>query len=85
MSHFHVELDLLVPNLTIVSSLQNAPEINDIVTPAHLDVLIVNIIRGTALSAACLWILGRRAAVSQIPSRFIDIVTEIQGFRFVRL
>ncbi|XP_070762156.1 NLR family CARD domain-containing protein 3 [Enoplosus armatus] len=59
---------------------ENAPVINDNYTQAHPDVLIVNIIRGTVLRRARIWILGRRAAVSQIPSRFIDVVTEIQGF-----
>ncbi|XP_030261330.1 NACHT, LRR and PYD domains-containing protein 3-like [Sparus aurata] len=59
---------------------ENAPVINDNYTPAHPDVLIVNIIRGTVLRGARVWILGRRAAVSQIPSQFVDAVTEIQGF-----
>ncbi|XP_044059459.1 NACHT, LRR and PYD domains-containing protein 3 [Siniperca chuatsi] len=59
---------------------ENAPVINDNYTQAHPDVLIVNIIRGTVLRGARVWILGRRAAVSQIPSQFIDVVTEIQGF-----
>ncbi|XP_063320036.1 uncharacterized protein LOC134618529 isoform X2 [Pelmatolapia mariae] len=59
---------------------KNAPVINDNNTPAHPDVLVVNIIRGTVLRGARLWILGRRGAVSQIPSKFIDAVTEIQGF-----
>ncbi|XP_035536400.1 NLR family CARD domain-containing protein 3-like [Morone saxatilis] len=59
---------------------ENAPVINDNYTQAHPDVLIVNIIRGTVLRGARIWILGRRAAVSQIPSQFIDLVTEIQGF-----
>lgn len=60
---------------------QNAPVIKDSCTPAHLDVLMVNLIRGTLLPGGCVWILGRRAAVSQIPSQFLDVVTEIQGFR----
>ncbi|XP_073346310.1 protein NLRC3 [Pagrus major] len=59
---------------------ENAPVINGNHTPAHPDVLIVNIIRGTVLRGARVWILGRRAAVSQIPSQFVDAVTEIQGF-----
>ncbi|XP_041796673.1 NACHT, LRR and PYD domains-containing protein 6 [Chelmon rostratus] len=59
---------------------ENAPVINDNYTQAHPDDLIVNIIRGTVLRGARVWILGRRAAVSQIPSQFIDAVTEIQGF-----
>ncbi|XP_034460185.1 protein NLRC3 [Hippoglossus hippoglossus] len=59
---------------------ENAPVINDNYTQAHPDVLIVNIIRGTLLHGACIWILGRRGAVSQIPSELIDVGTEIQGF-----
>nr|XP_020497426.1 NACHT, LRR and PYD domains-containing protein 6-like isoform X1 [Labrus bergylta] len=59
---------------------ENAPVVNDNNTQTHPDVMIVNIIRGTLLRGARVWILGRRAAVSQIPSKFIDLVTEIQGF-----
>ncbi|KAK2847106.1 hypothetical protein Q5P01_010105 [Channa striata] len=59
---------------------ENAPELNDNYTKAHPDNLIVNIIRGTVLRGARLWILGRAAAVSQIPPQFIDVFTEIQGF-----
>lgn len=66
-----------------VCSLQNVPVIKDSCATAHLDVLIVNLIRGTLLPGGCVWILGRRAAVSQIPSQFIDVVTEIQGFRYL--
>lgn len=58
-----------------------APEIADSCCPAQLDHLIVNIIRGNMLRGALVWILGRQAAVSQIPSQFIDVVTELQGFR----
>ncbi|KAG7226029.1 hypothetical protein INR49_018639 [Caranx melampygus] len=59
---------------------ESAPVINDMNTQAHPDVLIVNIIRGSVFPGALIWILGRRAAVSQIPSQFVDVVTEIQGF-----
>ncbi|CAJ1065642.1 nuclear mitotic apparatus protein 1-like [Xyrichtys novacula] len=59
---------------------ENARVINDNHTKAHPDTLIVNIIRGNVLPGAWVWILGRSAAVSQIPSNFIDVVTEIQGF-----
>ncbi|KAM6932910.1 protein NLRC3 [Xenentodon cancila] len=59
---------------------ENAPEVSDGSKPEHPDVLIVNIIRGTLLHGAHVWILGRRAAVSQIPSKFVDVVTELQGF-----
>ncbi|CAK6967311.1 protein NLRC3 [Scomber scombrus] len=59
---------------------ENAPVITDIHTKANPDVLVVNIFRGTVLRGARVWVLGRRAAVSQIPSKFIDLFTEIQGF-----
>ncbi|KAF3847847.1 hypothetical protein F7725_020875 [Dissostichus mawsoni] len=45
----------------------NAPVINDNVTKATPSVLVVNIVRGTVLRGARVWILGRRTAISQIP------------------
>ncbi|XP_076002194.1 NLR family CARD domain-containing protein 3 [Genypterus blacodes] len=59
---------------------ENSPVLTDSHAPAHPDVLIVNLIRGNLLPGAFVWILGRRAAVSQIPAELIDVVTEIQGF-----
>lgn len=59
---------------------KNAPVVKDNYTQALPDVLIVNILRGTLLPGACIWILGRCGAVSRIPSELIDVVTEIQGF-----
>uniref|UniRef100_A0A8C6TXP1 NLR family, CARD domain containing 3-like n=1 Tax=Neogobius melanostomus TaxID=47308 RepID=A0A8C6TXP1_9GOBI len=59
---------------------KNTPIINDSHVPAKLDDLIVNLIRGTLLPNAQVWILGRPAAVSQIPSQYVDAFTEIHGF-----
>ncbi|CAL8234165.1 unnamed protein product [Arctogadus glacialis] len=59
---------------------KNTPVLSDSHTPAHLDVLIVNLIRGKLLPSACIWILGRQAAVSTIPPELIDAVTDIHGF-----
>ncbi|XP_056139491.1 NLR family CARD domain-containing protein 3 [Lampris incognitus] len=59
---------------------KSTPIITDIYTPVPLDTLIVNLIRGNLLPAAHIWILGRRAAVSDIPAELIDVVTEIQGY-----
>lgn len=60
---------------------KNTPMIKDSnATAKVLDHLIVNLIRGTLLPHAQVWILGRQAAVSQIPSEFIDVFTEIHGF-----
>ncbi|KAK0140587.1 Protein NLRC3 [Merluccius polli] len=59
---------------------KKTPVVSDSRTAAHLDVLIVNLIRGNLLPSACIWILGRQAAVSNIPPEFIDAVTDIDGF-----
>lgn len=60
---------------------KNTPIIKESNAPAKvLDHLVVNLIRGNLLPNARLWILGRGAAVSRIPSEYIDAFTEIHGF-----
>ncbi|PWA20476.1 hypothetical protein CCH79_00003725 [Gambusia affinis] len=59
---------------------QNAPVVTDNDAKAHISTLIVNLIRGNLLPNARLWILGRRAAITEIPSKFVDVVAELQGF-----
>ncbi|XP_043976120.1 protein NLRC3 [Gambusia affinis] len=59
---------------------QNASVVTDNDAKAHISTLIVNLIRGNLLPNARLWILGRRAAITEIPSKFVDVVAELQGF-----
>ncbi|KAL0973453.1 hypothetical protein UPYG_G00203840 [Umbra pygmaea] len=59
---------------------KNTPDVTDINTPISLDSLLVNLIRGSLLPRALLWLTGRRAATTQIPPKYIHRVYEIQGY-----
>ncbi|XP_050958495.1 protein NLRC3-like [Labeo rohita] len=53
---------------------------HDVSSPASLDVLLTNLIKGNLLPSALIWITTRPAAASKIPPDCIDRETEIRGF-----
>ncbi len=53
---------------------------SDVSSPASLDVLLTNLIKGNLLPSALFWITTRPAAASKIPPDCIDRLTEIRGF-----
>uniref|UniRef100_A0A8C1XSP6 NACHT domain-containing protein n=1 Tax=Cyprinus carpio TaxID=7962 RepID=A0A8C1XSP6_CYPCA len=52
----------------------------DVSSPASLDVLLTNLIKGNLLPSALIWITTRPEAASKIPPYCIDRLTEIRGF-----
>nr|XP_054588487.1 protein NLRC3 [Nothobranchius furzeri] len=55
--------------------------LTDVTESAPVDVLIINLIRRKLLPSAHLWITTRPAAANQIPPEFVDMVTEVRGFK----
>ncbi|XP_070703359.1 NACHT, LRR and PYD domains-containing protein 3-like [Pempheris klunzingeri] len=52
----------------------------DVTKPVAVERLLMNLIKGTLLPSARLWITARPAAASQLSRDFVDIVTEVRGF-----
>uniref|UniRef100_A0A8C1MN19 NACHT domain-containing protein n=1 Tax=Cyprinus carpio TaxID=7962 RepID=A0A8C1MN19_CYPCA len=61
-------------------SFEGNETLSDVSSPASLDVLLTNLIKGNLLPSALIWITTRPAAASKIPPDCIDRVTEIRGF-----
>lgn len=55
-------------------------KVTDTKEAASLDVLLTNLIQGNLLPSGNIWITSRPSAASQIPSKHVDLVTEVAGF-----
>ncbi|XP_039511412.1 NACHT, LRR and PYD domains-containing protein 12-like isoform X2 [Pimephales promelas] len=64
--------------LTLMFS--DSEKVSDVTESTSVGVLMSNLMKGDLLPSALIWITTRPAAANQIPSKYINRVTEIQGF-----
>ncbi|XP_039523107.1 NACHT, LRR and PYD domains-containing protein 3-like isoform X3 [Pimephales promelas] len=64
--------------LTLMFS--DSEKVSDVTESSSVGVLMSNLMKGDLLPSSLIWITTRPAAANQIPSKYINRVTEIQGF-----
>uniref|UniRef100_A0A672NXB3 B30.2/SPRY domain-containing protein n=1 Tax=Sinocyclocheilus grahami TaxID=75366 RepID=A0A672NXB3_SINGR len=64
----------------ITLTFSDSEKVSDINESSSVCALLSNLIRGDLLPSALIWITSRPAAANEIPSNYINQVTEIQGF-----
>ncbi len=64
----------------IAMKFSDTEKVFDVTEISSVSVLISNLIKGDLLPSSHIWITSRPAAAKQIPSQYINRLTEIQGF-----